>query len=347
MKLLVTGGAGYIGSVVVEQLLDVGHQVEVLDNLSTGHRDAVLAGAVWHQGQITQAGEILDPSFDAVVHFAARSLVGESVAHPERYWHGNIVATLGLLDAMRAAGVKRMVFSSTAAVYGDAEVDQITESTPTRPTSPYGASKLAIDQMLSAEAHAHGMGAVSLRYFNVAGASGHLRERHDPETHLIPNLLKVASGEAERASIFGTDYPTHDGTAVRDYIHVVDLAQAHLLALAYAHPGDSGVPGRHDIFNLGTGTGTSVRQVVDAVREVTGVDVEAVEHPRRAGDPAVLVASGARAAAELGWTPQRNVTEMVADAWRAMGHAPAGASPEEPHGGRGFSRETLNQENPA
>lgn len=317
MKLLVTGGAGYIGSVVTEQLLAAGHHVEVLDDLSTGHSDAVLNGAVWHQGHITDAGEILDASFDAVVHLAARSLVGESVAHPERYWHGNIVATLGLLDAMRAAGVKRMVFSSTAAVYGDADVDQITEAVPTRPTSPYGASKLAIDHMLSAEAHAHGLGAVSLRYFNVAGASGQLRERHDPETHLIPNLLKVARGEAQRASIFGTDYPTADGTAVRDYIHVVDLAQAHLLALDYAQPGGSGGLGRHDIFNLGTGTGTSVRQVVDAVREVTGVDIEAVEQPRRAGDPAVLVASGARAAAELGWTPQRDVRQMVADAWAA------------------------------
>lgn len=317
MKLLVTGGAGYIGSVVTEQLLDAGHQVEVLDDLSTGHRDAVLPGAVWHQRPLTEAGAVLDPSFDAVVHFAARSLVGESVAHPERYWHGNIVATLELLDAMRGAGVKRMVFSSTAAVYGDADVDQITESTPTRPTSPYGASKLAIDHMLSAEAAAHGMGAVSLRYFNVAGASGGLRERHDPETHLIPNLLKVARGEAERASIFGTDYPTTDGTAVRDYIHVVDLARAHLLALDYARPGEAGEPGRHDIFNLGTGTGTSVRQVVDAVRDVTGVDIEAVERPRRAGDPAVLVASGARAAAELGWAPQRDVRQMVADAWAA------------------------------
>ena len=315
MKLLVTGGAGYIGSVVTEQLLSAGHQVEVLDDLSSGHHDAVLEGVTWHQGPITEAGDILDASFDAVVHLAARSLVGESVAHPERYWHGNIVATLALIDAMRAAGVKRMVFSSTAAVYGDAEVDQITEDLPTRPTSPYGASKLAIDHMLTAEATAHGLAAVSLRYFNVAGASGGLRERHDPETHLIPNLLKVARGDSPHATIFGTDYPTYDGTAVRDYIHVKDLAEAHLLALDYAHPS------RHAIFNLGTGTGTSVREVIDAVREVTGVNIEAMEQDRRSGDPAVLVASGARAAAELGWTPRRDVRQMVVDAWAAEVHS--------------------------
>ncbi|GAA4829879.1 UDP-glucose 4-epimerase GalE [Garicola koreensis] len=311
MKLLVTGGAGYIGSVVTEQLLGAGHQVEVLDDLSTGHRDAVLEGAAWHHGSITEAGEILDESFDAVIHLAARSLVGESVAHPERYWHGNIVATLALLDAMRDAGVKRMVFSSTAAVYGDAEAAQITEDLPTAPTNPYGASKLAIDHMLSAEATAHGLAAVSLRYFNVAGASGSLRERHDPETHLIPNVLKAARDDAPHATIFGTDYPTEDGTAVRDYIHVRDLAEAHLAALDYAELS------RHAIFNLGTGTGTSVREVIDAVREVTGVNIEAVEQDRRSGDPAVLVASGARAAAELGWRPTRDVRQMVADAWTA------------------------------
>lgn len=311
MKLLVTGGAGYIGSVVTEQLLAAGHQVEVLDDLSSGHHDAVLPGARWHQGPITTAGDILDESFDAVVHLAAKSLVGESVAHPERYWHGNIVATLALIDAMREAGVKRMVFSSTAAVYGDAEAEQITEDLPTAPTNPYGASKLAIDHMLSAEATAHGLAAVSLRYFNVAGASGSLRERHDPETHLVPNLLSVARGDSPHATIFGTDYPTDDGTAVRDYIHVKDLAEAHLLALDYAQLS------RHEIFNLGTGTGTSVREVIDAVREVTGVNIEAMEQDRRAGDPTVLVASGARAAAELGWRPTRDVRQMVADAWAA------------------------------
>lgn len=314
MKLLVTGGAGYIGSVVVQQLLAEGHTVEVLDNLSTGHADSVLQGALWHQTELLKVGEILDSSFDAVVHLAARSLVGESVSHPERYWHGNIVATLALLDAMRDAGVRRLVFSSTAAVYGEPAAASIAETDPTMPTNPYGASKLAIDHMLTAEAHAHGLAAISLRYFNVAGASGDLRERHDPETHLIPNLLKVAAGEKESASIFGTDYPTADGTAVRDYIHVLDLAEAHLRALQAAEPAS------HEIYNLGTGTGTSVRQVIDAVREVTGAEVPAVEEPRRAGDPAVLVASGARAQERLGWRPTREVPEMVADAWAALGH---------------------------
>lgn len=312
MKLLVTGGAGYIGAVVAQQLLAEGHTVEILDNLTTGHADVDLPGVLWHRGEIDEASHVLDPSFDGVVHLAAKSLVGESVQHPERYWHGNIVASLRLIDAIRAAGVKRMVFSSTAAVYGEPGTDQITEDMPTRPTNPYGASKLAIDHMLTAEAAAHGLGAVSLRYFNVAGASGSLRERHDPETHLIPNLLKVARGEAPEAKIFGTDYPTRDGTAIRDYIHVLDLAQAHVKALAAAQPG------QHRIYNLGTGTGTSVREVIDAVREVTGQEVPAVESLRRAGDPAVLVASGAKAAAELSWRPRRDIREMVADAWNAL-----------------------------
>lgn len=322
MKILVTGGAGYIGSVVAHRLLTDGHTVEVLDNLSTGYPDAVLPGVRWHHGELWEATGILDSSFDAVVHLAARSLVGESVAHPERYWHGNIVASLQLIDAMREAGVGRLVFSSTAAVYGDAGADPITETTPARPESPYGASKLAIDHMLTAEAAAHGMAAVSLRYFNVAGAHVsadglHLRERHDPETHLIPNLLNVALGKAEEAKIFGTDYPTRDGTAIRDYIHVVDLADAHARALEAARPQ------HHEILNLGTGLGTSVREIIDAVRDVTGADIPAVEHPRRPGDPAVLVASGQRAADQLGWRPVRSVPQMVADAWQALGRQPA------------------------
>lgn len=312
MKLLVTGGAGYIGAVVAQQLLNDGHSVEILDNLTTGHGDLELTGAVWHEGDISYAGEVLDSTFDGVVHLAAKSLVGESVEHPERYWHGNIVASLRLLDAMRAAGVPRMVFSSTAAVYGEPGVDKITEGLPPRPTNPYGASKLAIDHMLTAEAHAHGLAAVSLRYFNVAGASGALRERHDPETHLIPNILRVALGESTEVKIFGTDYPTRDGTAIRDYIHVVDLADAHVRAVRTA------TAGKHAVYNLGTGTGTSVREIIDAVREITGREVPAAESPRRAGDPAVLVASGDRAAEELGWRPQRDIREMVADAWNAL-----------------------------
>ncbi|WP_022873513.1 UDP-glucose 4-epimerase GalE [Nesterenkonia alba] len=312
MKVLVTGGAGYIGSVVTQQLLDANHDVVVVDSLATGHRENVLAGASWHHGDISDAGEILDSSFDAVVHLAAKSLVGESVAHPERYWHGNIVATLKLIDAVRAAGVPRFVFSSTAAVYGNPVSETITEEHPTAPINPYGASKLAIDHMLAGEAAAHGLAAVSLRYFNVGGASGHLRERHDPETHLIPNLLTAAAGQGE-AKLFGTDYPTHDGTAVRDYIHVVDLAEAHLLAMDWVQPGT------HEVFNLGTSVGSSVREVIDAVKRVTGRDLPVREEPRRPGDPAVLVASGKKAKQVLGWTPHRDLDTIIGDAWEALG----------------------------
>ncbi|WP_150460062.1 UDP-glucose 4-epimerase GalE [Nesterenkonia ebinurensis] len=315
MKVLVTGGAGYIGSVVTQQLLRRGHHVVVLDNLAKGHRDAVSSEAEWHQGDITDAGQVLDSSFDAVVHLAAKSLVGESVAHPERYWHGNIVATLKLLDTVREAGVPRFVFSSTAAVYGNPLPDLpgglITEEHPTMPINPYGASKLAIDHMLAAEAQAHGLGAVSLRYFNVGGASGRLRERHDPETHLIPNLLNTLRHGGEPAQLFGTDYPTADGTAIRDYIHILDLAEAHLLALEWV------APGGHEVFNLGTGTGSSVREVIQAVQQATGREVPVVEKPRRAGDPPVLVASAAKAGRILGWSPQYTLHEIITHAWSA------------------------------
>ncbi|WP_300342145.1 UDP-glucose 4-epimerase GalE [Nesterenkonia sp.] len=311
MKALVTGGAGYIGSVITQQLLEQGHQAVVLDSLATGHADAVLDGADWHQGDIAEAAEILDSSFDVVIHLAAKSLVGESVQHPERYWHGNIVASLKLIDAVRAAGVPRMVFSSTAAVYGNPVTTLISEDHPTAPINPYGASKLAIDHMLAAEAAAHGLAAVSLRYFNVGGASGGLRERHDPETHLIPNLLQAARSGGQ-ASLFGTDYPTDDGTAVRDYIHVVDLAQAHLLAMETAQAG------RHEIYNLGTSVGSSVREVIAAVERVTGLSLKVREEPRRPGDPAVLVASGQKAVQQLGWRPVRGLDEIIADAWEAL-----------------------------
>lgn len=316
MKVLVTGGAGYIGSVVAQQLLAQEHEVHVLDDLSAGHPDAVLSGAQWHHGDLSAAAEILDSSFGAVIHLAAKSLVGESVQHPERYWHGNIVASLGLLDTMREAGVRRLVFSSTAAVYGNPLPDLpgglITEDHPAAPINPYGASKLAIDHMLTAEANAHGLAAVSLRYFNVGGASDGLRERHDPETHLIPNLLKAAQGEGQGAKLFGTDYPTPDGTAVRDYIHILDLAQAHLLAMEWVQPGT------HEIFNLGTGVGSSVREVIDAVERVTGKEVPVTEEPRRAGDPATLVASGQKAREVLGWAPRHSLEDIISDAWDAL-----------------------------
>ncbi|GAA1187742.1 UDP-glucose 4-epimerase GalE [Nesterenkonia xinjiangensis] len=312
MKVLVTGGAGYIGSVVAQQLLRAGHEVIVLDDLSKGHADSVLPGAIWHPGGLEDAAEVLDPSVDAVIHLAAKSLVGESVEHPERYWHGNVVASLGLIDAMRAAGVRRMVFSSTAAVYGSPLTETIAEDHPAAPINPYGASKLAIDHMLSAEAKAHGLAAVSLRYFNVGGASDGLSERHDPETHLIPNLLKAAAGHGDTAKLFGTDYPTPDGTAVRDYIHILDLAAAHLQAMEWV------APGTHEIFNLGTGVGSSVREVIDAVERVTGRSVPVEEHPRRAGDPATLVASGQKAREVLGWQPRHSLEDIIRDAWNHL-----------------------------
>jgi UDP-glucose 4-epimerase len=306
---MVTGGAGYIGSVVTALLLEAGHDVTVMDDLSTGHRDGVPAGAAFVQGRIHDAAEILHPSYDAVLHLAAKALVSESVAHPDEYWHSNVVGTLALLDAMRQHGVQRIVFSSTAATYGEPPTMPITEDTIASPTNPYGVTKLAVDRMLAGESDAHGLGAVSLRYFNVAGAYGDLGERHDPETHLVPNLLNVASGERTHAEIYGTDYPTCDGTAVRDYLHVLDLADAHLRALDHLETG------HYRVFNLGTGTGFTVREVLDAVRRVTGHPVPAVEEPRRPGDPPALVASSERAHAELGWSPRRTIDDMVTDAW--------------------------------
>ena len=314
MKLLVTGGAGYIGSVVAQQLLAGGHDVTVLDNLVNGHREAVPSRAGFVQA------DLLDPpglrevfaggGYDGVLHFAALALVAESVSHPERYHRGNFVGTLNLLDAMREAGVKRLVFSSTCAVYGEPETVPIHEDVPTSPVNAYGASKLAVDRMITDEARAHGLAAVSLRYFNVAGASGDLGEHHEPETHLIPLVLQAAAGKRAHVSIFGTDYPTIDGTAVRDYIHIEDLAEAHLLALEHAQPG------RHDIFNLGNGTGFSVRQVIEAARRVTGAEIPAREEDRRPGDPPALVAASEKIRRELGWTPRKpDLETIIADAW--------------------------------
>jgi UDP-glucose 4-epimerase len=310
MRLLVTGGAGYIGSVVTTQLLDGGHQVTVLDDLSTGHRDAVPEGATFVQGRIQDAAPVLAGTpFDGVLHFAASSLVGESVADPERYWTNNVGGTVALLAAMRAASVQRLVFSSSAATYGEPAVSPITEDTVPAPINPYGQTKLAIDWMLAAEAQAHGLAPVSLRYFNVGGALGRFGERHATETHLIPNLLAVAQGRREKASVFGTDYDTHDGTAVRDYLHVVDLGRAHLLALGATDAG------RHQVYNLGTGTGYTVREVLDACRRVTGHPIPSDDLPRRPGDPTALVASAKLIEAELGWTADLGLDRIVADAW--------------------------------
>jgi UDP-glucose 4-epimerase len=316
MRVLVTGGAGYIGSVVSAQLLADGHDVVVVDDLSTGHADAVPPGAEFHELSITELdGRIGDWNLDAAIHFAAKSLVGESTSEPSLYWRNNVIGTIALLDSLRAYGVGRIVFSSSAATYGNVEEQPIRESAPTRPTSPYGASKLAVDLALTDYATAYGMAAVSLRYFNVAGALHTVEglsfgERHATETHLIPNALRAAAGAQGELSLFGTDYPTPDGTCVRDYIHVVDLAEAHLLALTAAEPG------KHHVINLGSGRGDSVREVLLAVAEVTGRDVPVVEAPRRAGDPPTLVASNDLALEVLGWSPTRDLRAMVADAWQ-------------------------------
>jgi UDP-glucose 4-epimerase len=318
VKLLVTGGAGYIGSVVGALLVAEGHQVTVLDDLSTGHQDAVPTGAAFARGSIWDAGPLLAGGVDAVLHFAAKSLVGESVAKPSLYWENNLGGSLALLEAMRVAGTGRIVFSSTAAVYGEPERIPVAESDPPRPTSPYGASKLAVDTALATYSRLHGIGAVSLRYFNVAGAHPEaygrwLGERHNPETHLIPNVLAVATavarGEGGELNLFGDDYPTPDGTCVRDYIHVADLARAHLLALQACQPG------QHRVYNLGSEAGFSNREVLAECQRVTGVDIPVRVAPRRAGDPAVLVASSERIRTELGWRPDRDLHAMVSDAW--------------------------------
>jgi UDP-glucose 4-epimerase len=317
VKLLVTGGAGYIGSVTTRLLLDAGHEVVVLDNLVTGFAEAVQPEATFVQADIADAATVLTPGsgFDAVLHFAGLIAAGESMVKPELYWHDNLVKSLALLDAVRAAGVPRLIFSSTAAVYGNPSENPITEAATKAPTSTYGATKLAFDFALTSEAFAHKLGAVSLRYFNVAGAyirpdGTAVGERHDPESHLIPIALQVAAGERDKLKLFGDDYPTADGTNVRDYIHVEDLARAHLLAL------DAATPGEHKIYNLGNGNGFSNLQVVQAARDVTGAELPVEIAPRRDGDPATLVASSQRARTELGWLPVKNtLAEMIGDAW--------------------------------
>jgi UDP-glucose 4-epimerase len=325
MQVLVTGGAGYVGSVVSAVLLQSGHQVTVLDDLSTGHADAVPAGATFVQGSIAAADPVFAAAeqagapIEAVIHFAAKSLVGESVTSPELYWNNNVTGSQALLESMRRFGVGRIVFSSTAAVYGEPQRTPILETDPTQPTNPYGASKLAVDHMLTSYAKAHDLAAVSLRYFNVAGAlitdpgtsatAVDLGERHATETHLIPIALQTAAGTRDALQIHGTDYPTADGSCVRDYIHVLDLADAHVRAVVGA------TAGRHLICNLGSGTGSSVREVIETVRSVTGKATPALDAPRRAGDPAVLIASNELAATELGWRPVRGLESMVTDAW--------------------------------
>jgi UDP-glucose 4-epimerase len=324
MRLLVTGGAGYIGSIVSGRLVAQGHEVVVFDSLERGHREAVAPEAKLIVADLRNADEVdaaLSSGFDGVLHFAALALVGESVEHPERYYRTNVGGTLNLLEAMVARKVPRLVFSSTCAVYGQPDEVPIAESAPPRPQNAYGASKLAADHLIGDFCVAYGIGAVSLRYFNVAGAHGETGEDHEPETHLIPNILKVPLGQRDAVDIFGTDYPTPDGTAVRDYIHIDDLAEAHALALANARPGE------HRIFNLGNGNGFSVREVIAAVEQVTGHKIPANESPRRPGDPPKLVAAGQKIREELGWQPQKpELTAMIADAWAFAQAHPHGYS---------------------
>ncbi len=324
MKLLVTGGAGYIGSIVAHLLVQEAHEIVILDSLERGHREAVPTHARLVVADLTDAeavNAVLAEGFDGVLHFAALALVSESVSHPERYYRTNVGGTLNLLQAIADAGVARLVFSSTCAVYGEPDEVPIKESAVPRPVNAYGASKLAVDYMIGDFCTAHGLGAVSLRYFNVAGASNGYGEDHDPETHLIPNILRTVLGINPAVQIFGTDYPTKDGTAVRDYIHIEDLAAAHLLAL------ESAQPRSHRIFNLGNGTGFSVREVIDAAREVTGAEITTVEADRRPGDPPVLVAAAEKIRSELGWTPRKpEIATMVADAWDFARSRPSGYS---------------------
>jgi UDP-glucose 4-epimerase len=312
VKLLVTGGAGYIGSTVATLLLAEGHEVVILDDLSTGHAAGLPAEARFVQGRVhDRAGDVVDATFDGVLHFAAYIAAGESVTAPEKYWENNVLGSLRLLDAVRAARVPRLVFSSTANIYGDPAELPIAETAVAAPPNPYATSKLAVEYALTGDATAHGLAAVSLRYFNAAGAHGTCGERHDPETHLIPNALLVASGQREKLALFGDDYPTPDGTCVRDYIHVADLASAHLLALTAVQPGE------HRVYNLGNGTGFSNREVVETVRAITGHPIPVEVAPRRPGDPAVLVASSAKAQAELGWTPRYPaLADIVSTAWQ-------------------------------
>lgn len=312
MKLVVTGGAGYVGSVCAATLLEAGHEVIVVDDLSTGNRYAVPEDATFVEGRVEESiDEILaSGNVGGVLHFAAKSLVGESMEDPAQYWHGNMDVSLALLDAMRRHDVRSLVFSSTAATYGEPETVPITEDAPTRPTNPYGATKLAIDYAITSYCNAYGLGATSLRYFNVAGAYNGIGENHITETHLIPIVLQVAMGYRESISMYGDNWPTPDGTCVRDYIHIRDLADAHALAL------ESNTPGEHRIYNLGSGDGYSVREVVEVCRDVTGHPIPAKIAERRPGDPAVLIASSEKIRRELGWNPSRTqLRTIVEDAW--------------------------------
>ena len=317
MRLLVLGGAGYIGSHTAVELLESGHEVVIVDSLVTGYEAAVPEGASFYQGDIRDYDFLNDlfkkEAIDAVIHFAAFSLVGESVTDPLKYYENNLYGTKVLLKAMIDNGVNKIVFSSTAATYGEPENIPILEDDRTCPTNPYGETKLAMEKMMKWSATAYGLKYVSLRYFNACGAhkSAKIGEAHNPESHLIPLVLQVPNGKRESVSIYGTDYDTPDGTCIRDYIHVTDLAEAHILAVEYLMKG-----GESNVFNLGNGVGYSVREVIETARKVTGHPSPAVESPRRAGDPARLVASGEKAKTVLGWEPKiTSLEDIIRSAW--------------------------------
>ncbi len=311
MNVFVTGGAGYIGSVCVEELLNAGHQVTVFDNLSEGHRSAIDSRAAFIEGDLAERDLILHSLArvqpGAVIHFAASALVGESMTHPSKYFRNNVGSGINLLDAAVAAGVGKIVFSSTCATYGPPERVPMDESLPQRPINPYGESKLIFERVLHWYKELHGLDFVAFRYFNAAGASAAFGENHRIETHLIPNVLRVALGQKTHCDIYGTDYPTPDGTCIRDYIHIADLAQAHIRALE---------PAKSGFFNLGNGEGFSVREVIRVCEQVTGRSIPTVEQPRRPGDPPRLVASAGKAFQELGWRPRfPRLEDIVSTAW--------------------------------
>ncbi len=320
MKVFVTGGAGYIGSICTEELLNVGHQVIVYDDLSEGHRSAVDERAKFVLGKPEQAGHLLKAvkraQPDAIMHFAANALVGESMTNPRKYFHNNVANGLKLLDAAVDCGVKKFVFSSTCATYGPPDRVPMTEDLPQRPINPYGESKLMFEKILQWYQRIYGLEFIAFRYFNAAGATAKFGEHHRTETHLVPNVLKVPLGSAPHCEIFGTDYPTPDGTCIRDYIHIVDLAQAHILGLA---------PGKQGFYNLGNGDGYSVREVIRMCEQVTGRPIKAVEKPRRPGDPPRLVASAEKAIRELSWQPKLpRLVDIVSSAWQWHRQHPTG-----------------------